>query len=388
MRACSKKGCPLPELDGIFTLDQRKVGIMRPQPQATLHVGGSAMFDGGLIANGPLTISGSPITLSGTLVFNGTVSGTALGTGANQIALGNHTHDTSHNHDAAYVNQTGDTMSGKLTINLSQANGMADANGSLGYYEVGNTGSGAAMITFHRHGAFAAYFGLDTDNKFKIGGWSMGAVANRILDDSEVGSGASQLVRRGAGGYIYTNYINTTADAAAGVPAYLAGQNGDGFIRWYPKSVIAPPDGTYDAAANINTTAVGNGGLAQMNMMSHVNSTAITWSGNTAYCQRTGQYFVTFMGAANTGQSAGNAYVTAYIVKNGANAAITGSVTTRSDGVAYSHFGTMWKGACNYADSFTFNVASSNNSHTIYHQGGGVGWDVFITFIPTAASPN
>lgn len=33
----------------------------------------------------------------------------------------------------------------------------------------------AAVVMFHREGAYAAYFGLDTDNQFKVGGYSMGA---------------------------------------------------------------------------------------------------------------------------------------------------------------------------------------------------------------------
>jgi hypothetical protein len=38
-------------------------------------------------------------------------------------------------------------------------------------------GGGAAMMTFHRPGAWAVNFGLDTDNQLKVGGWSMGANA-------------------------------------------------------------------------------------------------------------------------------------------------------------------------------------------------------------------
>ncbi|RWM29784.1 hypothetical protein [Mesorhizobium sp.] len=60
-------------------------------------------------------------------------------------------------------------------------NAMAVATGSLGEVEVRGNGAGAAMASFHRPGAFAAYFGLDTDNKWKVGGWSMGAGAYEIV---------------------------------------------------------------------------------------------------------------------------------------------------------------------------------------------------------------
>lgn len=51
--------------------------------------------------------------------------------------------------------------------------------GSTGAFMVGNEGNNAAsaVIAFHREGSFAAYFGLDTDNQWKVGGWSMGANA-------------------------------------------------------------------------------------------------------------------------------------------------------------------------------------------------------------------
>lgn len=43
--------------------------------------------------------------------------------------------------------------------------------------QVNNGGNNAAgaLMSFHREGSFAAYFGLDTDNQFAVGGWSMGA---------------------------------------------------------------------------------------------------------------------------------------------------------------------------------------------------------------------
>jgi hypothetical protein len=51
-----------------------------------------------------------------------------------------------------------------------------DANGSYGAAEIRGPGSSnPAIMAFHRPGAFATYFGLDTDNQFKFGGWSNGA---------------------------------------------------------------------------------------------------------------------------------------------------------------------------------------------------------------------
>ena len=41
----------------------------------------------------------------------------------------------------------------------------------------------SAVISFVREGQYGMYLGLDTDNQFKLGGWSMGAVAYRIYHE-------------------------------------------------------------------------------------------------------------------------------------------------------------------------------------------------------------
>jgi hypothetical protein len=53
---------------------------------------------------------------------------------------------------------------------------LRTATGSLGGLEIyGGGGANAAFMAFHRPGAYASYFGLDTDNWFAVGGWSAGA---------------------------------------------------------------------------------------------------------------------------------------------------------------------------------------------------------------------
>lgn len=68
--------------------------------------------------------------------------------------------------------------------------GMATATGSLGEIEVRGNGTGAAMAAFHRPGVFAAYIGIDTDNVWKVGGWSMGASAATLWHSSNDGAGS------------------------------------------------------------------------------------------------------------------------------------------------------------------------------------------------------
>jgi hypothetical protein len=54
--------------------------------------------------------------------------------------------------------------------------------GGQGGPQVQSQGSGAAMISFHRPGAYAINFGLGTDNQLRTGGWSRGG--NHVILDS------------------------------------------------------------------------------------------------------------------------------------------------------------------------------------------------------------
>lgn len=87
-----------------------------------------------------------------------------------------------------YVNST---AGGGLEIRSAVAAGTGAANG-------------AAYIQFHRPLAYAAHFGLDTDNAWKVGGWSMGAVSYRLVHE-----GLSSVTL--AGSMTATSY-NTSSD--------------------------------------------------------------------------------------------------------------------------------------------------------------------------------
>lgn len=62
---------------------------------------------------------------------------------------------------------------------------IANATGALNTLEVIGTG-GAAMMTFHRPGVYAAYFGIDSDNQFKYGGWSAGAASYTFVTSANI----------------------------------------------------------------------------------------------------------------------------------------------------------------------------------------------------------
>lgn len=52
--------------------------------------------------------------------------------------------------------------------------------------------SASAVIGFIREGSFGCFLGLDNDNKFKIGGWSYGAVAREVYHQGNILGTCSQ----------------------------------------------------------------------------------------------------------------------------------------------------------------------------------------------------
>lgn len=77
----------------------------------------------------------------------------------------------------------------------------------------------SAVVQFHREGNYAAYFGVDTDNYWKIGGRSMGANAYRILHegiDGAVLGGWLQI--NGAKSMSYSNYGYLSQGGAGTTP--------------------------------------------------------------------------------------------------------------------------------------------------------------------------
>lgn len=68
----------------------------------------------------------------------------------------------------------------------SSLTGINQATSSGTMLEVFSNETQAAGIAFHRSGVYAAYFGLDTDNQLKFGGWSLGANAYEVWHHGRV----------------------------------------------------------------------------------------------------------------------------------------------------------------------------------------------------------
>ena len=79
------------------------------------------------------------------------------------------------------VVRSGDTMTGRLTT-ASTTGTMAASSAANSIDVRGASGAGnAAYMTFQRPGAYAVNLGLNTDNRLKVGGFSMGTEAHEIF---------------------------------------------------------------------------------------------------------------------------------------------------------------------------------------------------------------
>jgi hypothetical protein len=81
--------------------------------------------------------------------------------------------------DTTKLPLSGGTLTGTLQTRTSTVN--TSYGGSTGTIEIMSNSGGGAVFSLHRAGVYAVNIGLDTDNVFRIGGWSAGA--NRLQMD-------------------------------------------------------------------------------------------------------------------------------------------------------------------------------------------------------------
>lgn len=138
--------------------------------------------------------------------------------------------------DAGTFNATGLTVGGSQVLNIGASSSsnlgvvhttkvnsnepIATLPDGVTCWEAQGNGTGAAVITFHRPSAYAAFFGLDTDNKWKVGGWSMGDVSYEILHQNNYTTYTVTKTGTGASG---TWGISVTGNAAT-VTSITSGQ--------------------------------------------------------------------------------------------------------------------------------------------------------------------
>ena len=133
---------------------------------------------------------------------------------------------TTHDHDADYLGISAKAADSELLDGLNStdfarttarsalnsattgASGIATGTANLGEIEVRASSGGAAMMAFHRPGAYASYFGLDSDNVWKVGGWSAGANSYKIWHEGTMPLGTLGILQTGTD----TSYRAWSAD--------------------------------------------------------------------------------------------------------------------------------------------------------------------------------
>jgi len=161
-------------------------------------------------------------------------------------------------------------FNGQLTVNnnsllvsngsvYGQRSGNFSASPVAGL-ETRNNSSGAATVIYHRQGAYAIVGGLDTDNVWKLGGWSDGANVFRLqsspggnLTIAGTGTGVNWIATSDS--RLKTNVREIPIDQAIGFVADVAGKLFDkrgepdvGFIAqevlpYFPQLVVEDVNG-------------------------------------------------------------------------------------------------------------------------------------------------
>jgi hypothetical protein len=122
------------------------------------------------------------------------------------------------------VNGTQQTMAKSLGF-VGTGNPFTGSSGYTTEIEIrGAGGTNPAVISFHRPGAYGAFFGLRSDDEFAVGGWSMGGNSWKVwtqrnfdpatklnTDSLDVGIGANKVAIRDGEGSINVRSIKTTS---------------------------------------------------------------------------------------------------------------------------------------------------------------------------------
>ena len=315
------------------------------------------------------------------------------------------------------------TVSGVLTVNstLNAHGGRINFEGSNAVYIQWRGDLGALYIPYGNgiytsHGRFTANVTIDGTSyhgRIVSGGWDVGwtnnfggtAIAqNRFYQrgngsyhcwdagDFAFSSGinGSHLVQRSPQGYIYANYLNSTADQPGGRPALVAGQNGDGFMRWYNPNSIGPPASVLVFQANIAGAPGynhGNWNQATMSVTETFDSIGINvGSGIAAHVPRSGWYGVYIVGETGNAQWAANGSahwgVDVLVDGNAQGNRFPSSTLMPPEGgvsrpsgwwIGYLNAG-QWIGARSWADRFGDSFSAGGRME--------------ITFIPVSGYPN
>jgi hypothetical protein len=145
---------------------------------------GSADTDGSAlyISNSALILSNreaSSLSLATSNVERMTIAANGSTTFANSVTVNGSLTSTATTTYLGYTQMSG-TIIGKENNGGTVYN--SNDSGSFSVRSPSGSGTQSATISFHRPNIYAVNMGLDTDNQFKIGGWSGGATDHFVLN--------------------------------------------------------------------------------------------------------------------------------------------------------------------------------------------------------------
>ena len=151
-----------------FTQDADN-GIYRIGPDDWgLAVAGTKLME---FTNGAVALAGT-LAVTGALTVSGAVNAAAGITG-----------DVTGNVTGNIFGGVSATLPARITA-MGTVGAIAPAPGNSAVLEVRSAaGADAAFMAFHRVGVYAAYFGIDSNSAWTVGGWSMGANSYRLLHE-------------------------------------------------------------------------------------------------------------------------------------------------------------------------------------------------------------
>jgi hypothetical protein len=152
-----------------------------------------------------------------------------------------------------------------------------------------------------------------------------------------------------------------SADAAGGRPLYVAGQNGDGYLRWYNPNTIGPPGGVRQVSSGWIEQGNGDG------QWYHFGGVTVPW---------TGYYVCTFQGSAGNFASGGNSNWRMWVA---------GTLLAEGNGGNgwEATIGLRWMGFLGANSYISMEARVDNQGYS-----GSVRGEVICYFVPEMSYPN
>lgn len=130
-----------------------------------------------------ISVTGSAASITGT--YGGSLTSSQITTGLGFTPY-NSTNPSGYITSSGSITGTAAGLSGTPNLGFS-ASGQSVGYAAQGGPQVQSQGNGAAMISFHRPGAYGINFGLNADNVLCTGGWSRGG-AHVVVDTGNIGN--------------------------------------------------------------------------------------------------------------------------------------------------------------------------------------------------------